>query len=76
MTHRERPDLADAMLHELLADQLVDIDEAIGEAEDAMLAADSAQIYHQAFEAKVDLLRDRQRIVEQLEEVGLEDPDL
>ncbi|AWY05074.1 hypothetical protein SEA_HORTUS1_96 [Microbacterium phage Hortus1] len=59
-----------------LADELEVIDLAIKEAKDAMIAADSAQIYHQAFEAKVDLLRDRQRIVEQLEELGSEDPDL
>ncbi|AWY05919.1 hypothetical protein SEA_PIONEER3_96 [Microbacterium phage Pioneer3] len=59
-----------------LAEALEDIDERIQEAKDAMIAADSAQIYHQAFEAKVDLLRDRQRIVEQLEELGSEDPDL
>ncbi|QZD97687.1 hypothetical protein SEA_PLATTE_95 [Microbacterium phage Platte] len=59
-----------------LADELEVIDLAIQEAKDAMIAADSAQIYHQAFEAKVDLLRDRQRIVEQLEELGSEDPDL
>lgn len=59
-----------------LAEQLVDIDESIQEAKDAMLNADSAQIYHAAFEAKVDLLRDRQSLVEKLEELGLEDPDL
>lgn len=59
-----------------LAEALEDVDSRIQEAKDAMLAADSAQIYHQAFEAKVDLLRDRQRLVEQLEELGLEDPDL
>lgn len=59
-----------------LAEALEDIDERIQEAKDAMLAADSSAIYHQAFEAKVDLLRDRQRIVEQLEEAGSEDPDL
>lgn len=59
-----------------LAEALYDIDNSIQEARHDMLAADSAQIYHQAFEAKEELLRDRQRIVEQLEEVGLEDPDL
>ncbi|AWY06425.1 hypothetical protein SEA_TANDEM_96 [Microbacterium phage Tandem] len=59
-----------------LAEALEDIDERIREAKDAMMGSDSAAIYHQAFEAKVDLLRDRQRIVEQLEELGSEDPDL
>lgn len=59
-----------------LAEALEDVDERIQEAKDAMIAADSPRIYHQALEAKVDLLRDRQRIVEQLEELGSEDPDL
>lgn len=59
-----------------LAEELVDVDERIEEAKSAMQNADSARLHHQAFEAKVDLLRDRQRIVERLEELGLEDPDL
>ena len=61
---------------ETLAEALIDIDERIQEAKDAMQAADSSRIYQQALEAKVDLLRDRQSIVEKLEELGLEDPGL
>lgn len=57
-----------------LAEVLEDIDSAIQDAKDAMLAAST--IYHQAFEAKAILLADRQRVVEQLEEIGIEDPEL
>ena len=59
---------------ETLAEALIDIDERIQEAKDAMQAADSSRIYQQALEAKVDLPRDRQSIVEKLEELGLEAP--
>lgn len=61
---------------QFIAEALEDIDEAIQEAKDAMLAADSTGIYQQALDAKVDLLRDRQLLVEQLEALGLEGPDL
>ncbi|QDH48102.1 hypothetical protein LUPINE_94 [Microbacterium phage Lupine] len=59
---------------EELAQALAYIDEDIQDAKDAMQNADSARMYHRALEVKVDLLRDRQAVVEQLEALGLEDP--
>lgn len=61
---------------QFLADKLEDIDEAIQEVKDAISDALSGQEYEELIGIKTDLLRDRQALVEQLEEIGLEDPDL
>lgn len=61
---------------QFLADKLEDIDEAIQEVKDAISDALSGQEYEELIGIKTDLLRDRQLLVEQLEEIGLEDPDL
>lgn len=59
-----------------LAEQLVDIDIAIQEAKDAMADALGGVYYAEALGVKEELLRERHEIVEKLEEIGLEDPDL
>ena len=61
---------------QFLADKLEDIDEAIQEVKDAISDALSGQEYEELIGIKTDLLRDRLALVEQLEEIGLEDPDL
>lgn len=61
---------------ESLAEQLVDIDAAIESAKDAMRNALTSREYQEALDAKVTFLADRVQIVEQLEALGLEDPDL
>lgn len=61
---------------QFLADKLEDIDEAIQEVKDAISDALSGQEYEELIGIKTDLLRDRLAVVEQLEEIGLEDPDL
>lgn len=61
---------------ESLAEALVDIDADI---EDAKVAKNNAESPRQYFEIEgiIESLRaDRQAIVEQLESLGLEDPDL
>lgn len=61
---------------QVLAERLTDIDADIESAKDAMREALSASEYQDALDAKVAFLADRQVVVEQLEEIGLEDPDL
>ena len=59
-----------------LDESLRGIDEAIQEVKDAISDALSGQEYEELIGIKTDLLRDRLAVVEQLEEIGLEDPDL
>lgn len=59
-----------------LAESLSSTDQAIEDVKDAMSEAVGGREYQELLDIKVDLLRDRQAIVEQLEALGLEDPAL
>lgn len=61
---------------EALAEELIRIDRDIEECKLDIQDAESDLQYHAAFTAREALYVDRNRIVEQLEEIGLEDPDL
>lgn len=59
-----------------LAESLRQIDDAIEEIRDEIPEAANGHEYEDLIAIKTDLLRDRQAVVEQLEALGLEDPDL
>lgn len=59
-----------------IAEALFAVEDKIDDIKDAMSEADGAKEYQELLDIKVDLLRDRQAIVEQLEALGLEDPAL
>lgn len=59
-----------------IAESLFAVEDAIDDIKDAMSEAVGGREYQELLDIKVDLLRDRQAIVEQLEDLGLEDPAL
>lgn len=63
-------------LKETLAQNLVDIDEAIEQLDVVIANTGWVSTHKIAGDAKEDLLRERRETVEQLEALGLEDPAL
>lgn len=61
---------------EALAQSLVDIDESLSQLETVIDNSGWVTTMKLAGDAKADLLRERRDVVRQLEELGLEDPDL
>lgn len=59
-----------------LAQSLQGVQDAIDDINDAIHDANGGREYEDLIGIKVSLLADRQAIVEQLEALGLEDPDL
>ncbi|QIG58638.1 hypothetical protein SEA_HUBBS_93 [Microbacterium phage Hubbs] len=59
---------------EELAESLSSIQDAIDDIKEAISEANGAREHQELLDVKVDLLRDRQAVVEQLEALGLEDP--
>lgn len=61
---------------EALAEELVAIDESLIQLETVIDNTGWVTTVKLAGDAKADLLRERREIVQKLEELGLEDPDL
>lgn len=59
----------------VLAETLEDIDERLVELRAELWASESASIFAEIQDAIAESIRERRRVVAQLEEVGLGDPD-